>query len=117
MSSIPGLGRSLEKEMAIHSSILAWEIPRTEEPGSLQPTWSQRVGCDLGTKQQEMRCGDSQLLAGELFPPYFLQSILINGSFGLKFESVVFYSKVEQITILLERKKVGEGVRRWSVRL
>ena len=26
----------LEKEMAIHSSILAWEIPRTEEPGRLQ---------------------------------------------------------------------------------
>ena len=27
---------ALEKEMAIHSSILAWEIPRTEEPGRLQ---------------------------------------------------------------------------------
>ena len=32
----PGLGRSLEKEMAIGSSILAWEIPRTEECGGLQ---------------------------------------------------------------------------------
>ena len=31
--SIPGSGRSLEKEMAAHSSILAWEIPWTEEPG------------------------------------------------------------------------------------
>ena len=30
---IPGWGRSLEKEMATHSSILAWEIPWTEEPG------------------------------------------------------------------------------------
>ena len=30
--SIPGLGRALEKEMATHSSILAWEIPWTEEP-------------------------------------------------------------------------------------
>ena len=30
--SIPGLGRSLEKEMAHHSSILAWRIPWTEEP-------------------------------------------------------------------------------------
>ena len=37
---------SLEKEMAIHSSILAWEIPRTEEPGGLQTTGSQRVGHD-----------------------------------------------------------------------
>ena len=32
----PGLGRSLEKEMATHSSILAWKIPWTEEPGGLQ---------------------------------------------------------------------------------
>ena len=34
--SIPGSGRSLEKAMAIHSSILAWRIPRIEEPGGLQ---------------------------------------------------------------------------------
>ena len=33
---IPRLEDSLEKEMAIHSSILAWEIPWTEEPGGLQ---------------------------------------------------------------------------------
>ena len=32
----------LEKEMAIYSSILAWEIPRTEEPGGLQSTGSQQ---------------------------------------------------------------------------
>ena len=34
----------LEKEMAIHSSILAWKIPWTEEPGSLQSMGLQRVG-------------------------------------------------------------------------
>ena len=34
--SIPGSGRSLEKEMATHSSILAWRIPWTEEAGRLQ---------------------------------------------------------------------------------
>ena len=34
--SIPALGRSPEKEMATHSSILAWRIPWTEEPGGLQ---------------------------------------------------------------------------------
>ena len=33
--SIPGLGRSLEVEMTTHSSILAWRIPWTEEPGRL----------------------------------------------------------------------------------
>ena len=32
------------EEMAPHSSILAWEIPRTEEPGGLQSIGSQRVG-------------------------------------------------------------------------
>ena len=34
----------LEKEMATHSSILAWRIPQTEEPGGLQSMGSQRVG-------------------------------------------------------------------------
>ena len=41
--SIPGSERSLEKEMATNSSILAWEIPWTEEPGRLQSMGSQRV--------------------------------------------------------------------------
>ena len=36
----------LEKEMAIHSSILAWRIPWTEEPGRLQSIGWQRVGHD-----------------------------------------------------------------------
>ena len=39
-----GLEDPLEEEMATHSSILAWSIPRTEEPGGLQSTGSQRVG-------------------------------------------------------------------------
>ena len=34
---IPGLGRSPGEEMATHSSILAWKIPWTEEPGRLSP--------------------------------------------------------------------------------
>ena len=37
----------LEKEMATHSSILAWEIPWTEEPGGLQSMGSQRGGHDF----------------------------------------------------------------------
>ena len=36
----------LEKEMATHSSILAWKIPWMEEPGRLQPMGSKRVGHD-----------------------------------------------------------------------
>ena len=41
--SIPGWGRSLEKEMATLSSILAWRIPWTEEPGGLQSMGSQEL--------------------------------------------------------------------------
>ena len=47
-TQVPSLGRedSLEKGMATHSSILAWRIPWTEEPGGLQSVGSQRVGHD-----------------------------------------------------------------------
>ena len=41
---------SLEKEMATHSSILAWKIPWTEEIGSLQSKGSERAGHDWATK-------------------------------------------------------------------
>ena len=34
----------LEEEMAVHSNVLAWRIPRAEDPGGLQSTGSQRVG-------------------------------------------------------------------------
>ena len=46
---VQSLGREedlLEKEMATHSSILAWKIPWMEEPGGLQSKGSQRVGHD-----------------------------------------------------------------------
>ena len=36
----------LEKEMATHSSILAWRVPGTEEPGGIQSMGSQRLGHD-----------------------------------------------------------------------
>ena len=42
----------LEKEMAADSSILAWRIPWTEEPGVLQSMGSQRVRHDLVNEQQ-----------------------------------------------------------------
>ena len=53
----------LEKEMATHSSILAWRIPWTEEPGGLQSTGSQRVGPDWAT----FTSGD---ISGGLFCSY-----------------------------------------------
>ena len=47
----------LEKEMATHFSILAWEIPWTEEPGGLYSSWDgERVGHDSATKLQQQKC-------------------------------------------------------------
>ena len=56
-TQVPSLGQEdpLEQEMATHSSILAWEISWTEEPGGLQSMGSQRVGHNLVTKQQRPR--------------------------------------------------------------
>ena len=56
MQETLGFGRSLgwedppEEEMATHSTILAWKIPRTEEPGGLQSMGLQRVRHNLETK-------------------------------------------------------------------
>ena len=49
LGSIPGLGRFLGEEMAIHSSIHVWEIPWTEEPGGLQ---------FMGSHQSQTRLSD-----------------------------------------------------------
>ena len=46
------LSKTSEKAMAPHSSILAWKIPRAEEPGRLQSMASQRVGHNWVTEQQ-----------------------------------------------------------------
>ena len=60
---VPSLDQDdpLEKGMAAHSSVLAWEIPWTEEPGGLQSTGSHRVGHDRATKQRQQR-GDGPKL-------------------------------------------------------
>ena len=49
LTSIPGWGRSLEKEMATHSSILAWGIPWIDVSGGLQSMGLQTVRHDWAT--------------------------------------------------------------------
>ena len=52
----PWVGKNtLEKEMATHSSILAWKIPWTEKPGEVRSTGSQQVRHNLVTKQQHQQ--------------------------------------------------------------
>ena len=71
----PGSGRSLEKEMATHSSIVAWEIPWTEQHGRLQSMGLQRVGHDFiftftgfssgsDSKEPAFTAGDPGLIPG-----------------------------------------------------
>ena len=52
-SSISGLGSSFKKEVETHSSILCWEIPRTEDPEGLQSMRSQKES-DMTQRQQIM---------------------------------------------------------------
>ena len=56
----------LEKELASHSSILAWRLPWTKESGRLQSIESQRIGHDLVTEQQQQEgpVGDSNWKRG-----------------------------------------------------
>ena len=49
---------ALEKEMATHSSILAWRIPGTEEPGGLRSMGLQRVGHDWHDLAAATACTD-----------------------------------------------------------
>ena len=55
-TQVPFLGMEdpLEKEMATHSSILAWRIPWTEEPGRLQSMGSQRGRQNLATEHSTL---------------------------------------------------------------
>ena len=55
-----GQENPLEKEMATHSSILAWRIPQTEEPGGLQSMGSQRIGHDWATTTFTFTCPNIQ---------------------------------------------------------
>ena len=72
----------LEKEMAAHFSVLAWRIPRREEPGGLQFMGSQRVGHDLATKQTSnvlsfLHLSPTAPLSNHLHPLLILRSFLV----------------------------------------
>ena len=64
-TQVRSLGREvpLEKEMAAHSSILAWIVPWPEEPGRLQSIGFQRVGC-YSVYTHPDAVGNAQILVG-----------------------------------------------------
>ena len=63
MGLIAGWEHPLEKEMATHSSILPWETPRTEEPGRLQTTGSQKGWTPLREKDTKHETTWQDILA------------------------------------------------------
>ena len=65
----------LGKEMATHSSIFAWTIPWTEEPGGLHMRW-QRVRHDLATKQQQSYINMICRLGARIQNPWGAQGFL-----------------------------------------
>ena len=73
--SIPGSRRSLEKEMATHSSILAWKIPWMVKPGRLPSKGSQRIGHDWVTSLSFL-CKRDDIKS---YDPYF-QGLNVAGS-------------------------------------
>ena len=60
---------SLEKGLATHSSVLAWKIPRTEDPGGLQSTGLQRVD---RTKRLTLSLSEGILNLPNLFPSHLI---------------------------------------------
>ena len=84
------LGREdpLEKGMVTHSSILAWIIPQTMEPGELQSIGSQRVGCDWSLNTFTFHSSDGLYLSTELGA--------INNYFGTTGENKDCIDKVGQ---------------------
>ena len=92
---IQSLGQEdpLEKEMATHSSILAWRIPWAEEPGGLQPMGSARIGHNLATKPP---------------PPSFLYLLFIN--VASLFVCFLVYILITEIMVLRINKNKQGGI-------
>ena len=97
---------ALEKEMATHSSFLAWKIPETEEPGRRPSMGSQRVGHDwsdlavahalsLGNIQEH---GKIRLTTQNLLP----QSVLSHSPPQAVFPTVVSYNRMAQTVQAVE---------------
>ena len=76
--------------MATHSSILAWRIPRTEEPGGLHSMGSQRVGHDSVTQQQHT-------------PAYTLLTLLAHLPFPLRCVSLEDVSPLHGMFTIFSR--------------
>ena len=113
----------LEKEMATHSSILAWRIPWMEEPGRLQSTGSQRVRQDWATSLSPSTAGKNSswffLSADDKTVNRLEQMQLHTGSLLLYTLYAITFSKVKNVANSMEinRKEhsQGSGLQRYNI--
>ena len=92
-----GQGYLLEEEIAVHSSILAWIIPRTEEPGGLQSMRSHRVRHNLAMTQQSQIFWGLTFLVQDLPPPGSLKWGPIPYSLGKTSVVVIIFPFVSHL--------------------
>ena len=115
--------------MATHSSILAWRIPWTEEPGGLQSMGSQRVGHNLGTEQQEQLLLSRRELPSRKNNPtgtVFIKTEMLRHSFHIytitwchKFFDSLLKKYIHQISSSEHRKENSDeeqGDRHWKLK-
>ena len=105
-----GWGDPLEKEMAIHSSTLAWKIPWTEEPDRLQSMGSQRVGHNWATSLS-LSPSQSNRIVYLIYPKHKLPSIIVFTSNLYPFAFCYFYmpSRFSKLLkILFINSRIGE---------
>ena len=102
LGSVPGLGRPLEEEMATYSSILAWRIPRTEEPGRLQ---SIRLDTSEQLTQRKGNVGgrvDPKELSNTAVPVQASETILENNLLGIRSNTWIFCKPITCLLLIFK---------------
>ena len=103
----------LEKEMATHSSVLAWEIPWTEEPGGLQYRGSHRVGHDRSDLAQH----SALIIACCLLSPTSLLPSAQGDSYVLQWQGVFIAQTLSQSKYLNICWVVQPGIRSYQLEI
>ena len=113
---VRSLGRKdpLEKEMAIHSSTIAWKIPWTEEPGRLQSMGSQRFGLDWATSLSLSLCLHDTAWVQVCESNFMIRALCDTGFIHLLIVSLSghAFSKYLSITNYISRTVLGVWDRR-----
>ena len=107
-NSIPGSGNPPEEEMTTYSSILAWKIPWTEEPGRLQFIGSQRVGQDRSNLAHNPECNHYRCPQG---PRSSLSPCSKIGSSKLLSFMVVRHYSISRIFAMFQKDREERGER------